>query len=245
MTIPAPDAPAGDETLAAGQLAPADHGRLADATRRAIIALVRGPYLHGVQQPDLWRALLRDRTAVERHLGNMYLDLVVDTERQVAFCRNAELGIETPRVVRSVRLGLLDTALVLELRRRLLHDVDVTGRVHVSRADLLEALEAYRPAATTNLAAHARAAAAAVEKMRKANLLLVTAEPDRYEVSPVLAVVLDADEVAATTAELVALAEGGTDSLDGYEGLDDDEDGADEDGADEPADDTSDEEGQR
>lgn len=210
---PAPDA-VDAPRLEANQLTALDKGRLGDDTRRAILALVRGPYLLGRAQPDLWRALLRDRRAVERHLGNMYLEMVLDPERQLAFVRNAEIGVDTPRVVRNVRLTLLDTALLLELRQRLLHDLDVTGRVFVQRGELEEALEAYRPKASTNPAGFQRSVVAAVEKLRKAAVLLPTSETGRFEISPVLAVVLDADEISAVTRELVAMRERGLDDLD-------------------------------
>lgn len=203
-----------DEQLARHQLGSRDHGRLADDTRRAIVALVRGPYLSAARQPELWRALLRDRAAIELHLGNMFLEMVVDLERQLTFVRNAELDVETPRVVRQLRLGLLDTALLLELRQRLLHDVDVSGRVFVDRAELEEALAAYRPQASTNLAGFARAVGAAIEKMRKAAILLLTSQPERFEISPVLAVAFDADELAAVARDLAELRDRGDDGLD-------------------------------
>lgn len=203
-----------DDQLARHQLGSRDRGRLADDTRRAIVALVRGPYLSAGRHPELWRALLRDRAAIELHLGNMFLEMVVDLERQLAFVRNAELEVETPRVVRQLRLGLLDTALLLDLRQRLLHDVDVSGRVFVDRAELEEALAAYRPQASTNLAGFARAVAAAIEKMRKAAILLLTSQPERFEISPVLAVAFDADELAAVTRDLAELRDRGHDGLD-------------------------------
>ncbi|GAB2470769.1 DUF4194 domain-containing protein [Luteococcus sediminum] len=203
-----------DDQLARHQLGSRDRGRLADDTRRAIIALVRGPYLSAARQPELWRALLRDRAAIELHLGNMFLEMVVDLERQLAFVHNAELEVETPRVVRQLRLGLLDTALLLDLRQRLLHDVDVSGRVFVDRAELEEALAAYRPQASTNLAGFARAVTAAIEKMRKAAVLLLTSQPERFEISPVLAVAFDADELAAVARDLAELRDRGDGGLD-------------------------------
>jgi hypothetical protein len=194
--------------FAPGQLGRTDHGRLPEETRRVLVQLLRGPYVRRASHPKLWAALVRDEAPVREVLANLFLELIIDADRSLAFVRNAEWAqVDVPRVIRSTPLTLLDTALVLHLRQLLLRGTDASGRVFVGRDDLDEALAAYRPATNTDPATFARRINASVEKLKRASVLLAASEAERYEVSPILAIVFDADEVTAVTREVHGLRE--------------------------------------
>lgn len=198
-----------DETaLAPGQLGHADRGRLPEETRRVLVQLLRGPYVRQASHPKLWAALVRDEAPIREVLANLFLELIVDTDLSLAFVRNAELPeVDVPRVIRSTPLTLLDTALVLHLRQLLLRGTDASGRVFIGRDDIDDALAAYRPATNTDPATFARRINSSVEKLKRVSVLLTTSEAERFEVSPILAIVFDADEVAAVTREVQGLRE--------------------------------------
>ncbi len=182
-----------------------DHGELAPATRRVLLALIRGPYLRAASGDGrLWGALIRDEAVVRARLADVYLDLVLDVDGGLAFVRN--LAVEdAPKVVRTHPLTLLDTALLLFLRRRLLAQQGSDVRAFVGRDEIEDQLRSYRRADVTDKKGFDDRVGASINKMKKNSVLLATDDDERWEVSPVLALVFGADEVAAVTGELERL----------------------------------------
>lgn len=183
----------------------ADPGELQPGTRRVLLALLRGPYLRSsAGDGRLWAALIRDEPLVRSRLADLYLELVLDPDAGLAFVRN--LGVpDAPSVVRSHPLTLLDTALVLFLRRRLLGQQGGTARAFVGRDEIEDQLRSFRPAAQTDKKGFDDRIAASVNKLKKTSVLLSTDDEDRWEVSPVLGLVFGPDEVALVTADLERL----------------------------------------
>lgn len=211
--FPVPDAdpstsqpPRNEPENASSALFAGDPGELSEATRRTLVQLLRGPYVSRRLLAKLWPALIADEEVIRRRLGDLFLELVLDPEIELAFVRNLEAEeLALPRVIRSSRLTLLDTALVLFLRGELLRAEASGGRVIIGRQDIDEQLQVYRPATSTDDAGFARRINAAVSKMKDHSILLGTGEDDRFEISPVLALVFNADEVLSVTAELKRL----------------------------------------
>lgn len=183
---------------AAPGLFPGDTGTLTEATRRVLLQLLRGPYIHRDRHPKLWPVVIRDEEVLRSRLADLFLALVVDTERGVAFIRNAEpaQADEIPKVTRSTPLSLIDTGLVLLLRDALLRAETQDTRAFIDRAEIDDALSVYRPATSTDRAGFERRVNSSVERFKSNSVLLPTAEEDRFEISPVLALIFDADEVA-------------------------------------------------
>lgn len=184
-----------------------DHGELSPATRRVLLQLIRGPYLRGSEgEGRLWSAFVRDEQLVRARLADLYLDLVVDTDAGIAFVRN--LAVEdAPRVVRSHPLTLLNTALVLFLRRRLLAGQGTAARTFVGRDEIEDQLRSYRPAELSDKKGFDDRIGASINKMKKNSVLLPTDDEERWEISPILALVFGADEVAVITHDLARLVE--------------------------------------
>src|SRR5699024_3800619 len=86
-----------------------------------LLELLKGPYVSGVQSPQLWSALIADEGLVRSRLHELFLDLVIDPVDEFAFTRKIVTDeIEAPAAVRSERLTFLDTAMLLVLRQLLL-----------------------------------------------------------------------------------------------------------------------------
>ncbi|MCL2654696.1 MAG: DUF4194 domain-containing protein [Coriobacteriia bacterium] len=189
-----------------GDLAPLDFGRLPEATRRVLVQLLRGPYISQERHSKAWVILLRAEHELRESLGDLFLELVVDTEAGLAFIRNmSSEEAELPKVVRSQRLTLIDTALVLFLREQLLHAEATDRRVFIGQTDIVDYLKVYRNASQNDELGFGRRVSASLEKMKKQSVLLSTPESDRFEISPVLRLVFDADQVLAVTKELKRL----------------------------------------
>lgn len=182
-----------------------DHGELSPATRRALLQLLNGPYLSADGNPKLWPALIRDEALVRARLADLYLDLELNHDTGVAFIRNLDVE-DAPRVVRSHPLTLLDTVLVLYLRRLLLANHNSSARTFVGRDEIEDQLRGYRPADMTDKKGFDDRIAASIRKMRDKSVLLKTPNEDRWEITPVLALIFGPEEVAAVTADLERLA---------------------------------------
>ncbi len=193
-------------------LFPGDTGTLEEATRRVLLQLLRGPYIHRERHPRLWPVVIRDEEILRSRLADLFLTLVVDTDRGVAFIRNAEpaQSDDIPKVTRSTPLSLLDTGLVLLLRDALLRAETQDSRAFIDRSEIDDALSVYRPATSTDQAMFERRVNTAVERFKTNSVLLSTAEPDRFEISPVLALIFDADEVATVRGAIDRLLDDGS-----------------------------------
>lgn len=198
-----------DEGPQPTELWPGDRGHLKDASRRALLRLIRGPYLSADTHAQLWSALLADEAAIRSRLNDLFLDLVVDPVRGFAFVRNVETDATVPTAVRAETLTFLDTAMLLVLRQLLL-TAEGERRVIVGRDEVFEQLQAFRTA-DRDEADFSRRLNASWQKMR--NVLRVVhasergdTEEDRVEISPVLALLVDADQVAQLRAEYTRIA---------------------------------------
>ncbi|MCZ0858351.1 DUF4194 domain-containing protein [Actinomyces israelii] len=204
---PAQDASGQDPPAQAGGANPGalwdgDPGSLPRGTRRTLVRLLQGPYLTAELHPELWNSLLADEAAIRRRLGDLFLELVLDREAGLAFTRNAHDPTgESPSVMRTLPLTLVDTVLLLHLRTLLLRTTTPGERVFVDRGEIDDHLAVYRPHVSTDHSGFMRRVSSSIDKLKRASLLRETDVPERYEISPVLALVFSADEVAAVAAE--------------------------------------------
>lgn len=188
---------------------PADTGSLAPSSRRALVQLLRGPYLSAARHGGLWAALLNDESVVRSRLADVYLDLVVDTDQQVAFVRNVEHdGLDAPRVVRTASLTFIDTAILLHLRQQLL-SAGSGERVIVGQDEVADHLMVYRGSGDTDPALFGKRVNASWDKLKKYGILAATSTEGRFEVSPVLRLIFGPEQIAAVRSEYEKLARSG------------------------------------
>jgi hypothetical protein len=198
--IGAEHAPESGETLWTG-----DTGQLRDPSRRALLDLIRGPYLSGTRNRTLWSALLADEAAVRSRRHDLFLDLVVDRDHEVAFVRRVTAPErEVPSAVRSATLTFIDTAMLLVLRQMLL-TAETDGRVIVGQDEVFEQLQVYRQA-DRDEHDFGKRLNASWTKMQNTLRVVHSAGDDRVEISPVLRLLLDDQQVAAIAREYRRLA---------------------------------------
>lgn len=205
------------ETVAAGDSArvtlwPGDPGTLPLDVRRTLVALLRGPYLSQQRAPELWSVLLTHEQVIRRHLGDLLLDLALDADAEVAFTRNLQpdpdSGTAVPSVLRGVTLTFIDSALLLHLRHLLLQGAARQERVVVGRDELDAHMRAYADSSGNDEAQFGKRLLASINKMLKWSLLLSTDTEERWEISPVLALILTAEEIGGIEDEYRRLREG-------------------------------------
>jgi len=224
-----PDADPDNDTRANDSPAQAgfagDTGQLPMDTRRVLVQLLLGPAIDATRQRRLWPVLLRDEALLRSRLHELFLDLVVDVEQQVAFTRQVVADdIDAPVLLRKAHLGFLDSALLLYLRQRLTQAEAQGERAVVSAEDMAAQLSVFERSANPDQARFSRQAASAVEKAKKLNLVRPLAGGEqRFEVSPTLKLLFPAEEIQALTRSYRALADGSA-ALPAAGTLDDDPD---------------------
>jgi len=187
-------APSGAATLYVG-----DTGDLALETRRVLVHLLAGPSLEARRHSHLWPLLLRDEALIRSRLAELFLDLVLDRDTQVAFTRQADAGeLEVPVLLRRAPLTFIDSVLLLFLRQRL-SQADVHAERAVIAADeIVEYLTTYERSASTDRAGFVKRVHASIEKIKKHSILQkLRATEDRFEISPTLKLLFSVEEIQA------------------------------------------------
>jgi hypothetical protein len=134
-------------------------------------------------------------------LSELFLQLVIDRDLQVAFTRQAETGdLEVPRLLRRANLTFLDSILLLHLRQRLTQAEAHGDRAVVSTDEMVEFLGVYEKAGNTDRALFEKRIYASIEKIKKHSILRkIRASEDRFEISPTLKLLFSAEEIQALT----------------------------------------------
>jgi hypothetical protein len=200
---------------------PGDTGTLRHASRRTLVALIRGPYISAKKHSELWRALVTDQSEIRSRLADIFLELVVDDVGGLAFVRNFAAE-NVPQVVRTHSLTFIDTVLLLHLRDEL---VRASGSAIVGRDEVIDQLKSYQKAASTDPAGFSRRIATAWTKFEKLSILIPLGVDDRYEVSGILRLIFTPEEIEAIKAEYARILGGEPLS---QTTLDNDEDGDEE-----------------
>lgn len=182
------------------------HDRLGLDTRRALVQLLKGPLVTSTAHPEVWQAIIRDERILRARLADVFLDLLIDEESELAFTRPAVTPEDekTPSVLRTEKLTFMDTVMLLALRQRLLA-AQRGERVIVELSEMMEQLEVYRAALSTDVAGYQRRVNASWEKMKKYSLLPATSTSGRLEISPVLRQLFDAEQIALVEAEFTRI----------------------------------------
>lgn len=171
-----------------------DLGSLREPSRRALLEVLKGPYLSGRRRPQLWAALVADETAIRSRLHDLFLDLVIDRRDEFAFTRKVTVPeIDAPSALRTESLSLIDSIMLLTLRQLLLAAVG-EPRVIVGRDEVFERLFVYR---TGDAQTFQRSLNAARGRMANRYRVLHPVDEERVEISPVVKFIVDHDLATA------------------------------------------------
>lgn len=216
MSLPENDAAVEVPQVSANILFVGDSGELALDTRRALVQLLAGPSIDGQRHQKLWPILVRDEILIRRRLSELFLELVIDVDVQVAFTRQAETGeLEVPHLLRRAQLSFIDSILLLHLRQRLTQANSQGDRAVVSEDEIVEFLSLYERAANTDRAGFVKRVQASIEKIKKHNILQkIRSSEGRFEISPTLKLLFSAEEIQALTNLYQSMADGSVPQLD-------------------------------
>jgi len=171
--------------------------RLPEPARRALVSLLMNRYISRARHRIAWEGILTSENDLRARLDEMYLDLVVDHEAEVAFKRQQD-GDDVPRVLRREKALTRDASFVLIFLRREYAFADPDdGPVMITRDQIGEFLRAYREDGDSDDARFSRRVDAAINALIKPWQIL---EPNPavdylFTVSPVVVPLVGVDEM--------------------------------------------------
>lgn len=196
-----------NEGLQGAALYPGDTGQLPEEARRVLVQLLAGPSLDGKRHGKLWPALRRHEAVIRSRLAELFLELVLDDDLEVAFTRQADAGeLDTPILLRRAPLTFIQSVLLLYLRQLLTEAAARGERAVVSGSEMVEQMKLYEPGENADRAGFEKRVRAAIEKVKDHSIISpIRASEDRYEISPTLKLLFSADEIAALSRQYAAL----------------------------------------
>lgn len=184
-----------------------DTGTLFPEQRRCLHALLKQRYISAERHPEHWAVLLSNQDVIKSRLNDLFLELHVDRNFQVAFKRQAssESGEPLPSLLRDISHTKEETIVMVFLRQRFFAQrQDGEEVVFVDRQSLLEDVADQRPEHATHRAMDQKRADNAIEALASAGVLLKSADPDRFRISPIIEVLLPIERLRALWTWLAA-----------------------------------------
>ncbi|OXM75220.1 MULTISPECIES: DUF4194 domain-containing protein [Amycolatopsis] len=171
-----------------------DAGGLSLEQRRALVALLKHRFISAARNPAEWRVIREDPVPIKSRLNDMFLDLHVDPNHEVAFKQQAASeggGREFPTLLHDTVYTREETISLVFLRHRFQSE-RASGHedVTVERDELIAHIASFRPAHATNRAGDESKANNAIDSLIRAKVLTRTNDASRLRISPVIAVLL-------------------------------------------------------
>ena len=172
-------------------------GRIPEPARRALVSLLMNRYVSRTRHRIAWEGIVAYESDLRVRLDEMYLDLILDHEAEVAFKRQQD-GDDVPRVLRREKALTRDASFVLIFLRREYAFADPDdGPVVISRDQISEFLRAYREDGDSDDARFSRRVDAAINALIRPWQIL---EPDPavdylFTISPVVVPLVGVDEM--------------------------------------------------
>ncbi len=163
-----------------------DEGGLEQAQRQALVTLLKQRFVSARTHPRDWQVLVEHERVLRSRLNDLFLDLAIDRDREVAWKRQAvsETGSRFPTLLYDAAWSREETILLVHLRDRLRAGAAAgETRVFVDREDLLEHVAGFRPPHATDESGDEKRARNAVSGLVKSGLLITGEHEDRFEVS--------------------------------------------------------------
>ncbi len=133
----------GDELLDEGSVSlfEGDEGGLEYPQRRTLVALLKQRFISARTHPRDWPVLVEHERVLRSRLNDLFLDLAIDREREVAWKRQAvsETGARFPTLLYDAAWSREETLVLVHLRDRLrAGQAGGDARVFVDREDIVD-----------------------------------------------------------------------------------------------------------
>jgi len=202
-----------------------DTGVLPYEARRALALVLQRRYLSAAAHPAEWKALLAHQNVLASRCHDLFVELVVDRDYEIAYKRQVrETGLSIPVLLKDEPYKRVETLLMLFARNRFRQEQGAGERAaHVDAEELVDYALGFLAADETNLAARRREIDNAVATLVREHVLDEVAE-GRYRVQPVVEILLPVERLRELTAWLRSPTVEAADAMDdGVDAVDEDE----------------------
>ncbi len=189
---------------------------LPNEARRALVALLRYGVIMAANKRLLFDALCRYETQIQEHLENMYLRMLVDEQAGLVLLlqqdgTDTDEEEETSSLISRRAMTLYDTLLVLVLRKHY-QDRETAGEqrviIDIDRIEI--ALRPFLPLINSSRSDR-RQLSSALKNMKERRILAaVRSEEERFEITPVIRYVVNAEFLEKMLQEYQKLVEQAT-----------------------------------
>ncbi len=180
-----------------------DTGVLPYAARRALALVLQRRYLSAAGHPAEWKALLAHQGVLASRCHDMFVELVVDRDYEIAYKRQVRSdGLSIPVLLKDEPYRRVETLLMLFARNRFRQEQGAGERAaYVDAEELVTYALGFLAQDETNLAGRRREIDNAVAALVREHVLDEVAA-GRYRVEPVVEVLLPVERLHELTAWL-------------------------------------------
>lgn len=207
-----------DESARSLALFEGDLSRLFPDQRRCLHALLKRRYLSAEHDPELWQTLQENTELITSRLNDVFLDLFIDRHRGIAFKQPApdDGATSMPSLLRNLAHTKEETIVMVYLRRKFFASrQEGDEAVFVDRTALLDEVAEMRPEHATNRAMDHKRATKAIENLATAGILLGKSDADRFQISPIIEVLMPIEKLRALWTWLIEANQGRSESDEG------------------------------
>ncbi|MCA5893757.1 DUF4194 domain-containing protein [Isoptericola sp. NEAU-Y5] len=180
-----------------------DTGVLPYQARRALALVLQRRYLSAAGHPAEWKALLAHQGVLASRCHDLFVELVVDRDYEIAYKRQVrEAGLSIPVLLKDEPYKRIETLLMLFARNRFRQEQGVGERAaYVDAEELVDYALGFLAQDETNLAGRRREIDNAVASLVREHVLDEVAQ-GRYRVEPVVEILLPVERLRELTAWL-------------------------------------------
>lgn len=176
-----------------------DQGGLDPPQRHALVTLLKQRFITAESHPADWKTIVARPDPIRSRLNDLYLELVLDRERLVAYKRQASSEDSVkgfPTLLHDRAWPREDTVLIVILRVRFRSEQAAgMARVFVERDDLVADIDQYRPDTATDRVRDTERVSRAIERLNRDGLLVGKSGSSRFEISPAIEVMLPLEKL--------------------------------------------------
>lgn len=174
-----------------------DRGTLDAEVRRVLVRLLQRRFLSADKYPAQWRTLLENQQLIESRLHDLFVRLVVDHDRGIAYkqqVRSAELDV--PILLRDDPYNRAETLVLVHLRT-VFQQERVAGEAsaRVDIEELEQTVLTYFDPDDTNMARGQQEIRSAVTRLAKEGLM-EEETAGRYRITPLVEVVMSTEKLS-------------------------------------------------
>lgn len=173
-----------------------DRGTLDVEIRRVLVRLLQRRVLFADKHKQEWKVLTENQQVIESRLHDLFVRLVVDLDRGVAFKQQVRSEeIDVPVLLRDDSYTRVET-LVLVYMRTVFQRESTAGEaaVRIDIEDIEQTVLSYFAEPESNTAARQRSIRSAVAKLRQEGIIDEESE-GRFLITPLIEILLSADRL--------------------------------------------------